>query len=528
MSEIVVELTDAEFWWGGAVADGTVMPWRRGSASVRQDLSLNAGSAAAPNARANQSAPLLVSSAGRYLASERPFELVVTGSELVVTGDGVVLGRAAEPTLRAGWRELCARFAPPSGRMPARELFAAPQYNTWIETPVTPTQEGVLAYARRVLDAGLPPGVLMIDDLWARDYGVWEWDTARFPDPAGMVAELGALGFPVMLWVVPFVSPDSAVCRELERAGLLLREASGEVAIRRWWNGWSAVLDLTDPGALEWFGARLGALQSETGVAGFKFDAGDLRDYRRGDRGRGGGEPTDQTAAYARFGAQFPFNEFRASWRAGGLPLAQRLHDKPPTWGGDGLGSLIPEGIAQGLTGHAFCCPDMVGGGDVGALRPDAVIDVEQFVRYAQCAALFPMMQFSLNPARVLAGEALGAVREAVELRQSLVPEILALAEHAAATGEPMLRPLAYHHPGLEAVTDQFLLGEDLLVAPVLEAGAVARRVVVPPGRWRAIGPDAGRWTRGVGQVVGEAGSAVVLEIPVGLASLPVWRREVV
>lgn len=290
--------------------------------------------------------------------------------------------------------------------------------------------------------------------------------------------------------------------------------------MRRWWNGWSALLDLTSPATRTWWGEGLRALQAETGVDGYKFDGGDLRSYRVGDRGRGGRRPVDQTGAYGRFGEDFPFNEFRASWNAGGRGLAQRLHDKPPTWDATGLGSLIPEGIAQSLTGHAFTCPDMVGGGDIAAIGPDSPIDAEQFVRYAQCAALFPMMQFSLNPARVLGAEALAAVQAAVALRQSLVPEIGALVEAAARSGEPVLRPLAFHHAGTEDVTDQFLLGEDVLVAPVLTPGATTRRVILPRGRWTPIGTALG----GTAEVI-VGDDPAVLDLPVQLGTLPVWRR---
>jgi alpha-glucosidase (family GH31 glycosyl hydrolase) len=212
-------------------------------------------------------------------------------------------------------------------------------------------------------------------------------------------------------------------------------------------------------------------------------------------------------------------NEFRASWAAGGRALAQRLHDKPPTWGSDGLASLIPEGIAQSLTGHAFICPDMVGGGDLAAFRPGADVDREQFLRYAQTAALFPMVQFSLNPARILADDELGMLRDVLALREQLMPRILALVAEAARTGEPILRPLAYHHPGFERVTDQFLLGEDVLVAPVLDPGATRREVHLPPGRWQSIGP-------GMATAVTEVtGTGTVQEIPVTLATLPVWLR---
>ncbi|NAZ86718.1 alpha-amylase family protein [Kineococcus indalonis] len=56
--------------------------------------------------------------------------------------------------------------------------------------PFAPTQEGVLAHARGLLDAGVPPGALLIDDCWAQDYGTWRFERARFPDPAAVVAEL--------------------------------------------------------------------------------------------------------------------------------------------------------------------------------------------------------------------------------------------------------------------------------------------------------------------------------------------------
>ena len=66
-------------------------------------------------------------------------------------------------------------------------------------------------------------------------------------------------------------------------------------------------------------------------------------------------------------------------------------------------------------------------------------------------------------------------------------PRILALAEASAASGEPILRPLAYVFPdgGYENVKDQFLMGDDLLVAPMVTKGA-SRTVLIPPGTWKA------------------------------------------
>ena len=508
-----IEVEPGEWWWGGAVADGTRMPF--GAEPHRRELATNAGLLDDPTAGANQSAPLLLSSHGRYVWSDDPFTFAFDGQDrLEVTGEGVAL-RQVDGTLDDAFRAAAHDHFPASGSTPDTLMFSAPQYNTWIEMPYAPTQEGVLAYAQGVLDAGFPPGLLMIDDRWSEDYGDWRFDPTRFPDPAAMISRLHGWGFAVMLWVVPFVSPDSENSRTAATRGWLVHEADGRPVVREWWNGFSTLLDLTNPDAVGWLRRELDQLRDAYGVDGFKFDAGDLRDHRATDVTQAGGgpsSPTVQCEAYARFAAEYPFNELRACWKQGGQPLAQRLHDKRPTWDSDGLASLVPDLVAQGLIGHPYGCPDMIGGGELGGFLAGDPLDAELFVRWAQVAALSPMMQFSLAPWRVLDPEHLAVVTAAVALRQRLLPEILALVEHAARTGEPVLRPLAYHHPGYERVTDEFLLGEDLLCAPVLHAGATTRPVAFPPGRW-----------------AGEDGSVVEgpaeHSVPVDLASVPWWRR---
>jgi alpha-glucosidase (family GH31 glycosyl hydrolase) len=502
-----LSLLPGEWWWGGAVADGQLMPF--GREPHRRNLATSAGLVDDDSAGANQSAPLLLSSHGRYVWSERPFTFAFDGrGGLDLDGDGVILGQGGG-SLDSAFRAAAGKHFPASGRTPAEQMFTAPQYNTWIEMPYHPTQEKVLGYARGALEAGLPAGLIMIDDRWSVDYGTWIFDRTQFPDPAGMVRELHGMGFSVMLWLVPFVSPDSETSRFLAKKGWLIVGPDGRPVVRQWWNGYSAVLDLTHPDAVAWLRHALNDLRAVEGVDGFKFDAGDLRDYRADDVTVGGDGAVGQCQAWARLGAEFAFNEMRACWKMGAQPLAQRLHDKASSWGRDGLASLIPEGIAQGLIGHPFNCPDMVGGGDLQSRGNGP--DQELFVRFAQCSALFPMMQFSLAPWRVLDGRHLAAVRKAVQIRQALMPDLNRLFAHAAKTGEPILRPLAYHFPGYETVRDQFLLGEDILCAPVLQARATTRRVRLPPGEWKD-----SNGTVDVGPV------DVVLDVT--MESLPRWR----
>ncbi|TGO05143.1 glycoside hydrolase family 31 protein [Serinibacter arcticus] len=509
-SSLSLELEPGEFWWGGTVKDGVQMPF--GATSThRRDLGVPQHDPEWDSAEdSSQAAPVLVSTRGRVVSSPHPFAFSVADGRLDVDGRDLTVLRSGT-SLREGYRAASAQLFPPAGRTPARRLFASPQYNTWIETPLTPSEESVLAYARRILDAGLEPGTLFIDDNWAPDFGTWRFDLARFPDPERLISTLADWGFPVMLWVVPFISPDSAAFRDCERDGLLVRNADGRTAIRRWWNGFSALLDLSNPTAVAWLTDQFDALV-DIGVAGFKFDAGDVRDYFSDDRIAQPCEPVDMSERWARLGLRYEYNEYRACWRMGGQPLGQRLRDKPPTWDDAGLGSLVPEMLAQGLMGHPYVCPDMVGGGEVGAMGGRDAADQEFFVRYAQIAALSPMIQFSVNPARALDGQHLAAVKDALAIRTEHLPLILSLVDDAALTGEPVLRPMSYHEEGYETVTDHFFLGPDLLVAPVVERGATARTMHVPPGSWSA--PDGTTYE-----------GPATIEVPVDLTTLPRLSR---
>jgi alpha-glucosidase len=300
-----------------------------------------------------------------------------------------------------------------------------------------------------------------------------------------MMDSLHAMGFKVMLWVCPFVSPDADVYRELKRKRFLLRDSTGEPAIVRWWNGASALLDLSDDGASAWFRGQLDSLVRTYGVDGFKLDAGDAEFYVNTVASRPV-SPNEQSALYGAIGLRFPLNEYRAMWKMGGQPLAERLRDKAHRW--SDLSLIVPDVIAEGLSGYPFTAPDMIGGGEFTSFLDGKTIDQELVVRWAQASALMPMMQFSAAPWRVLDASRYPAVLDAVRLRTRFTPYIVRLAREAATTGEPIVRSMEYMYPhrGYAEVRDQFLLGDSVLVAPVLAKGAVRRTVQVPPGRWRA------------------------------------------
>jgi len=345
----------------------------------------------------------------------------------------------------------------------------------------------------------------MIDDNWAPYYGKFEFRKDRFPDAKAMIDELHDMGFKVMLWVCPFVSPDSEVFRELHKQKLFLMSNNGnkdlewdeatDPALVNWWNGYSAVLDFSNPKTVDWYKGRLDYMIDFYGLDGFKLDAGDPEYYTNNVVSYvKGTTPNDHCELYGLFGLEYPLNEYRAMWKRGGEPLVERLRDKVHTW--DDVQKLIPNMTAAGLIGYAYTCPDMIGGGDYSSFIGNEKLDQDLIVRSAQCHALMPMMQFSVAPWRVLDEEHHNAVKKAVEMRQKFVPVIMSLAEKAAVTGEPIIRHLEYVFPnqGFENCKDQFMLGNDILVAPVVSK-VNSRKVSFPKGEW--MGSDGKKYKGG-------------------------------
>ena len=506
-NQTTIKLAPGERWWGGAVNEGHKMPF--GTAPYALDLyGTSVG---------NQCSPLLLSDQGRYVWSEKPYRFEFTAGNLTITHPyGPVTVEKSGKSLAEAYRGAAAKHFPPSGKMPDPVLFSRPQFNTWIELVYNQNQVDILKYAHAVVDNGFPHGVVMIDDNWQRYYGNFDFKAERFPDPKAMVDELHRLGFKVMLWVCPFVSPDSAEFRKLRADNLFLVEKTGartRPLMIEWWNGFSAVLDFSNPAAVRWFNEQLSGVQSRYGIDGFKFDAGDSEYYPGSAVSYQKLLPNEQTELFGKIGVGYPLNEFRAMWKMGGQPLAERLRDKNHSW--TDLQKLIPHSFMESLIGHSFTCPDLIGGGEYESFRNLASYDQDLVVRSAQCQALMPMMQFSAAPWRVLDKARLEAVKQAVDTRQRFVPYILELAEKAARTGEPIVAPLEYFYPnqGFAEIKDEFMLGDRILVAPVVNKGQSPRKVVLPAGQWKS---DDGR--------VYDGGKEITVDAPI--ERLPYFEKQ--
>ncbi len=491
------KIENGEYWWGVSSAEAKHQPFTKDS-EYFYDMYRGY----------NQTMPLLLSNTGRYIWCEKPMRVRFSDGNIFAEAECEIILKQAGNTLKTAYLAASKNHFPFTGKLPEPKFFETAQYNTWMEMDYNQTEEGVLRYARGLIENGYEPGVLMIDEGWHTRYGLWEFDKFKFPHPKEMIDELHKMGFTVMLWVVPLVTSDGRdfiLATEEDRMQLegggfgkqyFLRTDEGKVAIVKWWNGYSAILNMCCEDDREFLDSKLKRLMTEYGVDGFKFDGGNISMYNPANVINGSQtkySADELNIAWNEFGARYPFHEYKDTFKGGGKPVIQRLQDRNHKWVDHGLATVIPAALVQGLLGHPFICPDMVGGGEWSFnYKPDFVCDEELFVRMAECSALFPMMQFSWAPWRMLDEEHAALCLNATKIRAKFKDYIMRTAKASSISGEPMLRNMEYSYPhcGYEKITDQFLLGEEVLVAPVIEQGKSEREVILPEGQWFYLGNE--------------------------------------
>lgn len=349
---------------------------------------------------------------------------------------------------------------------------------------------------QRLRAAGFPLSGLVLDLYWFGDrqrMGTFDWDHTRFANPEIMLRDFNDLGVKTILITETFITQQSRNFVPLASAGLLARTPAGApYVISNFWAGSAGLLDLTDPAARTWLWPFYKARVQE-GVGGWWTDLGEPEPHPDDMRHFGGATARQVhngfnnqwasllQAGYARdFPTQRLFNLSRA-----GFAGMQRLGVIP--WSGDvqrswsGLQAQVPIMLNMGLSGVGYMHAD-AGGFDGGPQ------DNELYTRWLQFAAFTPIMRahgYGVPTAPVDYPEPYRSiVRDYARLRQRLLPYTYTLAWENSQTGAPLARPLTYEAPtrASTSLSDSYLWGRDLLVAPVLRAAQTQRSVDLPAG----------------------------------------------
>ncbi|WP_097975533.1 glycoside hydrolase family 31 protein [Streptomyces sp. gb14] len=411
----------------------------------------------------------------------------------------VVVGTPAR--VLQGWTALTGASAlPPSWAL-------GPQHARW----GFGSQEEV----RRVVDGyrerGLPLSVLHLDIDHYDGHRVFTVDRERFPDLPALAKELRGGGVRLVSIVDPAVKaePGDAVFdagREVGGRGAYVRDARGRVVVGEVWPGACVYPDFTDPVVRDWWGS----LYEERLAQGF---SGVWHDMNEPVSFAAFGDPSlPRSARHALEGAGGDHREAHnvyalAMARAGYEGLLRLRPEERPflfsrsgwagmqryggTWSGDvstgwqGLRASLSLVLGLGLCGVPYSGPD-VGGFD-GFPSP------ELYLRWFQLGAYLPLFRThsAIDAGRrepwEFGPEVLEHARAALVERERLHPYFVSLSQVARLTGAPYVRPVWWGAPGdraLRECEDAFLLGDALLVAPVLEPGVRRRAVRLPRGRW--------------------------------------------
>ena len=412
------------------------------------------------------------------------------------------------------------------------------------------SQEELLEVAREYHRRGVPLDVIVADFFHWTHLGEWRFDPAEWPDPAAAVEELAGYGTKLMVSVWPSVSPLSEYHFDMERLGLLIGTEFGPVAHADWPDKGVdhtvqvAFYDATNPKAREFVWSKVRESYLDKGIEIFWADAcePELKPGYPANLRYHAGTGLEVGNLYPRENARMFYDGMHAAGREHVVTLnrsawAGSQRYGAILWSGDiypdfaTFRKQIAAGLNTALSGIPWWNTDIGGfhGGD-----PDSPEYRETIVRWFQFGAFSPIfrlhgfrepaMEFSPqvtggpNEIWSYGEEAYRIMADYIALRERLKPYVLSVMQEAHETGLTPIRPYLVEFPEDPkswTVDDAYLFGRDLLVAPVLEAGARAWDVYLPKGAsWR----DA--WT-------GEeytGGQTVTVQAP--LERIPLFLRD--
>lgn len=368
-----------------------------------------------------------------------------------------------------------------TGRSPLPPLWS---FGLWMSRFTYKSQKEVESVAEGMRKGKFPCDVIHLDSGWF-EKGLncdFEFNKSTFPAPEKLFARLKEKGFHTSVWQIPYLTPHNPLFEEVVQKRFYIKDGNGNIPTE------DAILDFSNPEAVEWYSAKLKNVLQK-GADAIKVDFGEAAPMK-------GCFASGRTGFYEHNNYPLRYNKLvsdltkaekghRLIWARSAWAGSQRY---PVHWGGDaevsdaGMAGSLRGGLSLGMSGFSFWSHDI--GGFSGSPGEDL------FQRWAFFGLLsshsrvhgFPPREpweFSEDFQRVF--------RNIVNLKYSLMPYVYAQAAHCSARGLPLLRALCISWPNDPVcwmVDDQYLFGNDLLVAPIMEAGTTSRMVYLPAGNW--------------------------------------------
>lgn len=404
-------------------------------------------------------------------------------------------------------KEVLERYTDLTGK-PA--LPAPWTFGLWLSTSFTTDYDEatVMSFIDGMLERGIPLSVFHFDCCWMKEFHWTDfiWDEAVFPDPEGMLARIHEKGIKVCVWINPYIGQESALFDEGMEKGYFLKRPDGSVWQWDMWQSGMAVVDFTNPEATRWYQQGLENLL-DMGVDCFKTDFGERipTDVVYWD----GADPVKmhnfytylynravyETLAKKRGKAEAVL--FARSATAGGQKF-------PVHWGGDCWSDY--ESMEQSLRGGLSLTSSGFGfwSHDIGGFESKSTPDV--YKRWCAFGLLSTHSRLhgssSYRVPWLYDEESVDVVRFFTRLKASLMPYLYQCAYKTSRTGVPMMRSMVLEFPedrNCAYLANQYMLGDSLLVAPVLNEEGLAE-YYLPQGIWTNFltgeRRQGGRWYR--------------------------------
>ena len=342
-------------------------------------------------------------------------------------------------------------------------------------------------------DRDIPLHVFHFDCYWmeAYEWCNFTWDPKTFPDPEGMLRRYHDRGLKICVWINPYIGQKSPLFEEGMRLGYLMKKTNGDVWQTDMWQAGMGLVDFTNPGAVEWYQAKLKTLL-DMGVDCFKTDFGEripVKDIAYFD----GSDPVKMHNYYTYLYNRAVFELLERERGTGEAVVFARSatvggQQFPAHWGGDcsaaysSMAETIRSGLSLACAGFGFWSHDISG------FENTAPADI--YKRWCQFGLLSSHSRLhgssSYRVPWLFDEEACRVLRKFVKLKCALMPYLYLQAVKAHEEGIPMMRPMFVEFPGdraCETLDKQYMLGDSLLVAPVFkESGEV--EYYLPEGTW--------------------------------------------
>lgn len=371
-------------------------------------------------------------------------------------------------------------------------------YGLWLSTSFTTDydEKTVLEFVDGMAKRNIPLSVFHFDCRWMKEleWCNFDWDKSKFPDPEGLLKKLHDRGLKVCVWINSYIGQKSPLFEEGAKNGYFIKNEDGSV----WqWDKWQAgmtIVDFTNPEATKWYQGYLKKLVA-MGVDCFKTDFGE-RIPTEGVKYYDGSDPELMHNYYTYLYNKAVYDVlvetkgadqailFARSATVGG----QRF---PVHWGGDcssnypSMAESLRAGLSFGMSGFGYWSHDIAGFEDQAS--PDL------YKRWTQFGLLSSHSRYHGSTAYkvpwLYGDEAVDVAREFTELKLRLKPYLKKMAVETHETGVPMMRAMVLEFPDdptCEDIDTQYMLGDDLLVAPVFREDGVARFYVPDDGTGQA------------------------------------------